>query len=69
MDMLYSQKAKGESAFNFSFGKHTGKRPLGRLGRRWENNIRMDLKEIGVDTRNWGRYGAQGITEAPPSHI
>ena len=22
----------------------TGKRPLGRLGRRWEENIRMDLK-------------------------
>jgi hypothetical protein len=26
--------------------KPTGKRPLGRPRRRWENNIRMDLKEI-----------------------
>ena len=32
-------------------GKPTGKRPLGR--RRWENNIRMNLKEIGINTRNW----------------
>ena len=30
-----------------------GKRPLGRPRRRWENNIRMDLKEIGIIMRNW----------------
>ena len=29
--------------------KPTGKRPLGRPRRRWEDNIRMDLEEIG----NW----------------
>ena len=34
-------------------GKPTGKRPLGRLRRRWEDNIRMDLKEISINTRNW----------------
>ena len=31
----------------------TGKRPLGRPRYRWEDNIRMDLKEIGNNTRNW----------------
>ena len=31
----------------------TRKRPLGRPRRRWEDNIRMDLKEIGINTRNW----------------
>ena len=31
----------------------TGKRPLGRPRRRWEDNIRMDREEIGVNTRNW----------------
>ena len=31
----------------------TGKRSLGRLRRRWEDNIRMDLKEIGINSRNW----------------
>ena len=30
-----------------------GKRPLGRPRRRWEDTIRMDLKEIGGSTRHW----------------
>ena len=30
----------------------TGK-PLGRPRRRWEENIRMEFKEIGINTRNW----------------
>ena len=34
-------------------GKPTGKIPLGRPRRRWEDNIRMDLKKIGINTRNW----------------
>ena len=41
------------SAFKILTGKPTGKRPLGRRRRRWEVNIRMDLKEISVNTRNW----------------
>ena len=28
-------------------GKSEGKRPLGRPGRRWEDNIKMDLQEVG----------------------
>ena len=28
-------------------------RPLGRPRRRWENNIRMDLEEIGINAGNW----------------
>ena len=31
----------------------TGKRPLGRPRHRWEDNIRMDFKDICVNTRNW----------------
>jgi hypothetical protein len=34
-------------------GKHEGKRPLGRPRRRWEDNIKMDLKEIG---KLWTRF-------------
>ena len=34
-------------------GKPTVKRPLGRARRRWEDNIGMDLKVIGMNTRNW----------------
>jgi hypothetical protein len=29
-------------------GKCDGKRPLGRPRRRWENNIKMDLEEVGL---------------------
>ena len=37
------------SAFKILTGKPTGKRPLGRPRRRWEDNIRMDLEEIGIN--------------------
>jgi hypothetical protein len=30
-----------------------GKIPLGRPRRRWEDDIKMDLKEIGIDVANW----------------
>ena len=36
---------EGRSAFKILTGKPTGKRPLGRPRRRWEDNIRMDLEE------------------------
>ena len=39
---------EGTSAFKMLTGKPTGKRPLGRPRRRWEDNIRMDLEEIGI---------------------
>jgi len=32
--------------------KPEGKRPLGRPRRRWESNIKMDLREIGIDGAN-----------------
>ena len=39
-------------AFKTLKGKPTGKIPLCRPRCRWERNIRMDLKEMGVNTRN-----------------
>ena len=44
---------EGRSAFKILTGEPTGKRLFGRLRHRWEDNIRMDLKEIGINTRNW----------------
>ena len=44
---------EGRSAFKILTGKPTGKRHLGRPRPRWEDNIRMDLKEICINTRNW----------------
>jgi len=34
-------------------GKPEGKRPLGRPRRRWENNIKMDLQEVGGGRGDW----------------
>ena len=34
-------------------GKPEGKRPLGRPRRRWEENIKMDLQEVGRGLGNW----------------
>jgi len=34
-------------------GKPEGKRPLGRPRRRWVNNIRMDLQEVGCGYVDW----------------
>ena len=39
---------EGMSAFEILTGKPTGKRPLGRPKRRWEDNIRMDLEELRI---------------------
>ena len=34
-------------------GKAEGKRPLGRPRRRWEDNIKMDLQEVGCEGMDW----------------
>ena len=44
---------EGRRVFKILTGKPTGKRPLGRPWRRWEDNIRMDIIEIGINARNW----------------
>jgi len=44
---------EGRSAFKILTSKPKGKRPLGRPRHRWEENIRMDLEEIGINVGNW----------------
>ena len=44
---------EGSSAFKILTVILTGKRPLGRRRRRWEDNIRINLQEIGINTGNW----------------
>ena len=44
---------ESRSAFKILTGNPTGKRLLGRPRPRWEDNIRMDLEEIGINTSNW----------------
>ena len=44
---------ESRSVFKILTGKPTGKRPLGRSKRRWEDNIRMNLEERGINAGNW----------------
>ena len=47
---------EGRSAFKILTGKPTEKRPLARSRRRWEDNIRMNLKETRINTRDWNGF-------------
>jgi hypothetical protein len=38
-----------------------GKRPLGRPRCRWEDNIKMDFREIGIDRANWVRLARDKV--------
>jgi hypothetical protein len=41
------------NAYRILVGKPEGKRPLGRLRRRWVDNIKMVLREVGWDGMDW----------------
>jgi hypothetical protein len=45
--------AWGRVVYRVLVGKPEGKSPLGRPRRRWEDNIKLDLREIGIDGANW----------------
>ena len=40
-------------AYRFLVGKPEGKRPFGRPRRRWKDNIKMDLQEMGCGGMDW----------------
>jgi hypothetical protein len=44
---------EGRGVYRILVGRPEGKRPLGRPRRRWEDNIKMDFREIGIDGANW----------------
>jgi hypothetical protein len=48
-----STNGEKRNAYRLLVGKPEGKRPLGKPGRRWVDNIRMDLGEVGWDDVNW----------------
>jgi hypothetical protein len=49
------------SVYRVLVGRSEGKRPLGRPKRRWEDNIKLDLREIGIDVANWIRLAQDRI--------
>jgi hypothetical protein len=45
----------GRGVYRVLVGRPEGKRPLGRPSYKWEVNIKMDLREVGIDGVNWIR--------------
>jgi hypothetical protein len=44
---------EGRGVYRVLVVRPEGKRPLGRPRRRWEDNIKMDFRKIGIDEANW----------------
>ena len=48
-----ARMGEGKVLHRVLVGKPEGKRPLGRPRRRWEDNIKMDLQEVGGSCGDW----------------
>jgi hypothetical protein len=48
-----ARMGEGRGAYRVLVGRPESKRPLGRPKRMWEDSIKMDLREIGIDGANW----------------
>jgi hypothetical protein len=48
-----ARMGEGRGVYKVLVGSPEGKRPLGRPKHRWEDNIKMDLREIKIDGANW----------------
>jgi hypothetical protein len=44
---------EGRSVYRVLVGRPEGKKPVGRPRYRWEDNIKTDLREMGIDEANW----------------
>ena len=49
---MQPEREEGRNAFKILTGTPTEKRPLEAPRRRWEDNIRKNLREIGINARN-----------------
>jgi hypothetical protein len=58
-----ARMGEGRGVYRVLVRRPEAKRPLGRPRRRWEDNIKMDLRETGIDGRtgfSWLRIGSSG---------
>jgi hypothetical protein len=53
--------AKGRGVYRVLVERPEGERPLVRPRRRWEDNVKMDLGEIGIDRANWIRLAQDRV--------
>jgi hypothetical protein len=50
-----ARMGEGRGVYRVLVGRSECKRPLGRPRHRWEDNNKMDLRQIGIDEANWIR--------------
>jgi hypothetical protein len=51
----------GRGVYRVLVGRLEGKRSLGRPRHRWEDNIKMDLREVGIDGSKWIQLAQDGV--------
>jgi hypothetical protein len=56
-----ARMGEGRGVYRVLVRRPEGKRPLGRHRRRWEDNIKMDLREISIDMTNWIRLAQDRV--------
>jgi hypothetical protein len=56
-----ARMGEGRGLYRVLVGRPEGKRPLGRPRRRWEDNIKLVLREIGIDEANWIRLAQDSV--------
>jgi hypothetical protein len=56
-----ARMGEGRGIYRVLVARPEGKRPLGRPRRRWEDNIKIDLGEIGIDGANWIRLAQDRV--------
>jgi hypothetical protein len=57
----WGRGGEGRGAYRVLVGRPEGKRPLGISRHRWEDNTKMDLREIGIDGANWIRLAQDRV--------
>jgi transcription termination factor 2 len=56
-----ARMGEGRGFYRVLVGRTEGKRPLGRPRRRWKDNIKVDLRETGIDEANWIQLAQDGV--------
>jgi hypothetical protein len=56
-----ARMGEGRDIYRVLVGRPKGKRPLGRHRHRWVDNIKMDLRETGIDGANWIRLAQDRV--------
>jgi hypothetical protein len=52
---------EGRGVYGVLVARTEGKRPLGRPRRRWEENVKLDFRKMGIDVANWIRLAQDRV--------